>query len=614
MDFGSVMELSGLQKHRSLYLPELPSCLEGTTVQIELGDATAVADPADAQSVSRSFPLTYGKPLVHFSTSSRSVPDSQVKKEHPAIRVGVVFCGRQSPGGHNVICGLYDAIKSHSPKSTLFGFLGGTEGLFAQKALEITGDIVMTYRNQGGYGMLGRTKDQIRTTEQVNAALDACRTLKLDGLVIIGGVTSNTDAAQLAETFVEAKCQTKVIGVPVTLYGDLKNQFVEANVGFDTICKVNSQLISNLCTDALSAEKYYYFIRLMGRKASHVALECALQSQPNMVILGEEVVSSKLTLFDLTKRICDAVQARAEKDKYHGVILLPEGLIECIPEVYALLQEINGLHKKGVSVANISSQLSPWASALFEFLPPFIKKQLLLSPESDDSAQLSQIETEMLVAQLVETEMNTRLKNGTYKGKKFNSICHFFGYQARGSLPSKFDCDYAYVLGHVSYHLLAAGVNGYMATVTNLKHHVSKWCCGGAPLTAMMTVKRLHGPGASLIGKPFIHPTAVDLKGKPHQLLLRDAEKLLMNDLYANPGPLQFEGPGSDSKTISLCVEDQDYMGRVKELQGYLDKVKMIVKPGCSQEVLKAAVSSMASVIEILSIMPSSTSKSPSLL
>ncbi|KAK8462967.1 hypothetical protein SEVIR_1G300500v4 [Setaria viridis] len=292
--------------------------------------------------------------------------------------------------------------------------------------------------------MLGRTKDQIRTTEQVKGAMASCQALKLDALVIIGGVTSNTDAAQLAETFAEAKCATKVVGVPVTLNGDLKNQFVETTVGFDTICKVNSQLISNMCTDALSAEKYYYFIRLMGRKASHVALECSLQSHPNMVILGEEVAASKLTIFDITKQICDAVQARAEKDKNHGVVLIPEGLVESIPELYALLQEIHGLHGKGVSAENISSQLSPWASALFEFLPPFIGKQLLLHPESDDSAQLSQIETEKLLAQLVETEMNRRLKEGTYKGKKFNAICHFFGYQARGALPSKFDCDYAY--------------------------------------------------------------------------------------------------------------------------------------------------------------------------
>ncbi|KAL9358371.1 hypothetical protein Peur_046494 [Populus x canadensis] len=608
-DFGIPRELSDLQKLRSLYQPGLPPCLQGTTVRVEFGDVTTCADPADVHAISRAFPHTYGQPLAHFLRATAKVPDAQIITDHPAVRVGIVFCGRQSPGGHNVVWGLQNALKIHNPKSTLLGFLGGSEGFFAQKTLEITDDILETYKNQGGYDLLGRTKDQIRTTEQVRAALTACKDLKLDALVIIGGVTSNTDAAQLAETFAVEKCQTKVVGVPVTLNGDLKNQFVETNVGFDTICKVNSQLISNVCTDALSAEKYYYFIRLMGRKASHVALECTLQSHPNMVILGEEVAASKLTLFDLTKKICDAVQARAEQDKNHGVILLPEGLIESIPEVYALLKEIHSLLKQGVAPDSISSQLSPWASALLEFLPPFIKRELLLHPESDDSAQLSQIETEKLLAHLVEAEMNRRLKEGTYKGKKFNAICHFFGYQARGSLPSKFDCDYAYVLGHICYHILAAGLNGYMATVSNLKNPSNKWRCGAAPITAMMTVKHwAQSPGASSIGKPAIHPATVDLKGKAYELLRVNAGRFLMEDLYRNPGPLQFDGPGADSKAVSLCVEDADYMGRIKKLQEYLDKVRNIVKPGCSQDVLKAALSVMSSVTEVLSVMSSTSS------
>eukprot|EP01018_Ginkgo_biloba_P032197 Gb_22035 [translate_table: standard] len=604
MGFGDTRELFGLQLLRSKYKPGLPPALQGASVKVEFGDPTTAADPSDAHAISHSFPLTYGKPLVHLSPIDIKDGGKTDIAVFPAIRVGVVFCGRQSPGGHNVIWGLHDALKSHNSKSTLLGFVGGTEGLFAQTTLEITDSILSTYRNQGGYDLLGRTKDQIRTTLQVNSALAACQALKLDGLVIIGGVTSNTDAAQLAETFAESGCQTKVIGVPVTLNGDLKNQFVETDVGFDTICKVNAQLISNVCTDALSAEKYYYFIRLMGRKASHVALECALQSHPNMVILGEEVSTSKMTLFDLTKQICDAIQARAEQDKNHGVILLPEGLIENIPEIYALLQEIHGLHGQGVSIEDISSRLSPWASALFEFLPPFIKKQLLLHPESDDSAQLSQIETEKLIAQLVETEMNRRLKSGLYSGKKFNAICHFFGYQARGSLPSNFDCDYAYVLGHIAYHLVGAGLNGYMATVTNLKQPVSLWRCGGAPITTMMTVKRwLRGPGVSQIGKPAVHPAKVDLKGRPYELLMHNATRFLMDDIYRNPGPLLFEGPGADAKTVTLSVEDQDYIGRIQQLRNYLDKVRDMVKPGCPEEVLKAALSSMASVTDVLSVL-----------
>uniref|UniRef100_A0A0E0K4D3 Pyrophosphate--fructose 6-phosphate 1-phosphotransferase subunit alpha n=2 Tax=Oryza punctata TaxID=4537 RepID=A0A0E0K4D3_ORYPU len=565
--------LSAEKKKRALYQPELPPCLQGTTVRVEYGDAAIAADPAGAHVISHAFPHTYGQPLAHFLRKTANVPDATVISEHPVVRVGVVFCGRQSPGGHNVIWGLHEAIKAHNPNSKLIGFLGGSDGLLAQRTLEITNEVLSSYKNQGGYDMLGRTKDQIRTTEQVNGAMASCQALKLDALVIIGGVTSNTDAAQLAETFAEAKCATKVVGVPVTLNGDLKNQFVETTVGFDTICKVNSQLISNVCTDALSAEKYYYFIRMMGRKASHVALECALQSHPNMVILGEEVAASKLTIFDITKQICDAVQARAEKDKYHGVVLIPEGLVESIPELYALLQEIHGLHSKGVSMENISSQLSPWASALFEFLPPFIRKQLLLHPESDDSAQLSQIETEKLLAQLVENEMNRRM-----------------------------------VLGHVCYHILAAGLNGYMATVTNLKSPANKWRCGAAPISSMMTVKRWsRGPAATQIGKPAVHMATVDLKGKAFELLRNNSTSFLIDDIYRNPGPIQFEGAGADSKPISLCVEDQDYMGRIKKLQEYLEKVKSIVKPGCSQDVLKAALSAMSSVTETLAIMTSSS-------
>ncbi|KAK4387843.1 Pyrophosphate--fructose 6-phosphate 1-phosphotransferase subunit alpha [Sesamum angolense] len=513
-DFGIPRELSDLQKLRSQYQPELPPCLQGTTVRVEFGDATIAADPSGAHTISRSFPHTYGQPIAHFLRATAKVPDAQIITEHPAVRVGVVFCGRQSPGGHNVVWGLLEALKIHNPESVLLGFLG---------------------------------------------------------------VTSNTDAAQLAETFAERKCPTKVVGIPVTLNGDLKNQFVETNVGFDTICKVNSQLISNVCTDALSAEKYYYFIRLMGRKASHVALECTLQSHPNMVILAEEVAASKLTLFDITKQICDAVQARAEQDKYHGVILLPEGLIESIPEVFSLLQIV--MHpfpiivpprkfmvcSDKVSLLTISAQLSPWASALFEFLPPFIRKQLLLHPESDDSAQLSQIETEKLLAHLVEAEMNKRL-----------------------------------VLGHIAYHILAAGLNGYMATVTNLKNPVNKWKCGYDDCQALWSWSWGFNPW-----KTSFASSNCCLKGKSYELLRQNAIKFLMDDVYRNPGPLQFDGPGADAKAVSLCVEDQDYMGRIKKLQEHLDKVRSIVKPGCSQDVLKAALSAMASVTDILSVMSS---------
>ncbi|GJN16551.1 hypothetical protein PR202_gb03570 [Eleusine coracana subsp. coracana] len=572
-DFGAPKELAGgLQQRRALYQPRLPPCLLGATVRAEYGDATTTIDPTCANVVAQAFPNTFGQPLVSFLADAGKPVD-----ERPPIRVGVVFSGRQSPGGHNVVWGLHDAIKTYNSQSVLYGFIGGTQGLFANKTLEITDDVLASYKNQGGFDLLGRSIDQIRSTMQLNAAMTTCRSLNLDGLVIIGGVTSNSDAAQLAETLVQNNCKTKVVGVPVSLNGDLKNQFVETTVGFDTVCKVNSQLVSNVCLDAISAGK---------------------------LILGEEVALSKLTLMEIVSKICDGVQARAELGKYHGVLVIPEGLIESIPEMYALIQEINILHNNNVPVAEMPLQLSPWAAALFQFLPPFIRRELLLHQESDNSAQLSQIDTEQLLAHLVEAEMIKRTKEGRYKGRKFSSVCHFFGYQARGSLPSNFDCDYAYTLGRISLHMVAAGLTGYMATVANLKDSVDQWRCAAATLTAMMSVKRhLRGPGAIPIGKPAIHPSPIDLKGKAYELLREKASSFLLDDFYRTPGGIQFEGPGSDAKPITLTIENQDYMGDIEILKDYLSKVRTILKPGCSREILKAAISSMASVTDVLTVM-----------
>ncbi|KAJ1289144.1 hypothetical protein BS78_02G142300 [Paspalum vaginatum] len=603
-DVGSPRELTGLQRRRALYQPELPPSLQGTRVRVQFGDSTTTIDPKCVDIVAQAFPHTFGQRLVHFLDPDTMASDAQVIKEYPPIRVGVLFSGRQSPGGHNVIWGTYDAMKAQNPHNVLLGFIGGTEGLFAKETMEMTDDVLSSYKNQGGFDLLGRTVDQIRTTEQVNAAVAACCDLNLDGLIIIGGVISNSDAAQLAETFMKRNCKTKVIGVPVTLSGDLKNQFVETTVGFDTVSKVNSQLISNVCLDAVSAGKYYYFVRLMGGKASHVALECALQAHPNMVILGEEVALSKLTLKEITNKICDGVEARAAQDKYHGVLVIPEGLIESIPEMYALMQEINNLHTNNVSEEDIPSQLSPWAAALFKFMPSFIRRELVLHQESDNSAQLSQIDTEQLLAHLVEAEMSKRTKEGRYKGRKFSSVCHFFGSQARGSLPSNFDCDYAYVLGHICMQLIAVGLNGYMATVTNLKDPTNKWRCAAVPLTAMMSVRRhLRGPGAVPIGRPVIHPSPIDLKAESYAVLREKASSFLLDDFYRTPGGIQFEGAGSDTKPITLTIEGQDYLGDIKILQDHLDKVRTILKPGCSREILKAAISSIASINDVLKVM-----------
>ncbi|KAG0499152.1 hypothetical protein HPP92_003843 [Vanilla planifolia] len=553
---GVPRELSALQKKRTLYQPELPPSLQGTSVRAVFGDTTTAVDMYSSSLIKEAFPLTHGQRLAHFLCEAEALPSLQLIRESSVIRVGVVFCGRQAPGGHNVIWGLHDAIRSHNPDSVLLGFVGGTEGLFAQKTIEITDKVLSAYKNQGGYDLLGRTLDQLRTTKQLMGTWATCEALKLDGLVIIGGVTSNNDAAHLAEFFSKIKCSTKVVGVPVTINGDLKNHFVETNVGFDTVCRVNSQLIGNICLDALSAEKYYYFIRLMGHKSSHIAVECALQTHPNMVFLGEEVETSRPTLQDIIIEISDGVQARAEQGKYHGVILIPEGLVESVPELNALLQEIHSLQNERVTAENISSLLSDKASTLFENLPSFIKKQFLLFPESDNAAQLSQIEMEKLLAHLVDLEMSKRMKEGTYKGKKFSGICHFFGFQTRGALPSQFDCNYAYALGHVCFYILAAGLSGYMAHITNLKNPVNKWKCGAIPITAMMTVNQeFQFPGATAVGKLALHPAKVDLKGKLYLKLKQKASGFLINDLYRNPGPIQFEGPGVDAKPYSLCEE-----------------------------------------------------------
>ncbi|KAL6838988.1 hypothetical protein ACP4OV_031215 [Aristida adscensionis] len=576
-NFGMTRELTGLQQRRALYHPELPPCLQESRIRLEFGDSTTTIDPKCANIIAQAFPNTFGQKLVHFLDQITMPCDVQVTEEHQPIRVGVVFSGRQSPGGHNVIWGIYDAMQAHNPQNILLGFLGGTEGLFAKKTLEIRDDVLSSYKNQGGFDLLGRIVDQISTTEQVNAAMSTCCDLNLDGLIIIGGVTSNSDAAQLAENFAKHKCKTKIVGVPVTLNGDLRNQFVETTVGFDTVCKVSSQLISNVCLDAISAGKCY----LRG---------------------GSGIVKAHTD--GNTNKICDGVEARAEQGKYHGVLLVPEGLIESVPEMYALIQEINILYSNNVPKDDIPSQLSPWAAALFKFLPPFIRTELLLHQESDNSAQLSQIDTEQLLAHLVEAEMNKRTKGGKYKGRKFSSVCHFFGFQARGSLPSNFDCDYAYVLGHICVHILAAGLNGYMATVTNLKDSINKWRCAAVPLTSMMSVRRhLRGPGAVPIGKPVIHPSPIDLKGESYAVLREKASSFLLDDFYRTPGGIQFEGPGIDAKPITLTMEDQDYLGDIKILQDYMEKLRTILRPGCSREILKAAISSIASVNDVLKVM-----------
>lgn len=609
-----IEEMSDLQKLRLSYQPRLPTVLESKSVSVISGFETATSDPSDRITVQKNFPKTFGKPLLSLSAASvDKCPGAHaLSKTAGPLKVGVVFAGRQSPGGHTIISGLYDALKAHDAGSSLVGFVDGCKGVLENKVVEVTPELLGEYRNQGGYDMLGQSSMQLQSDEEKAKAKATCDALKLNGIVFIGGTSTATDTAYLAEYFEANDASTKVLTVPCTIDCDLKNQFVEVSVGFDTACKVYSQLISNICTDALSAEKYYYFIRLMGLKASHIALECALQSQANMVILGEQVAASKLTLFDITNKICDAIADRsAEKGKHHGVVLIPEGLIEHIPEVAALIDEINGLLRDGVPAASIASRLSPWSQALFNFMPPFIRSEFVEHRGADGSIRFAQIETEKLLAHLVEKEMERRSKSGTYKGKKFNAISYFFGYQARGSLPSNFDCDYANALGHTAAHLIAAGASGYMVTVNGLKHDAGRWTMGGVPIPALLSCKLVKG-GAT--ARPAVNATKVDLNGAPVELLYQSASSWLMDDLYRNPGPIQFEGPGSTARPITLSMEDHSYVEQMHALHKYLDQVKEQVKPGCAPEALTTALSSLASLTQVLNILSGPSHQSHSKL
>ncbi|CAI5472013.1 unnamed protein product [Closterium sp. Yama58-4] len=598
-----VENMSDLQKLRTTYKPKLPPVLQSNSVTVVGGFETATLEPSDRIAVQRKFPRTYGSSLLSLvNTPVDRCPGAKaLTKASGPLRVGVLFSGRQSPGGHNIISGLFDALKAHHADSTLLGFVGGYKGVFEKNTLEITPEVLSLYKNQGGYDLLGRSVAQMSNTELQAKAKATCVDLKLDGLVLIGGTGTATTAAYLAEYFAAENAPTKVVAIPCTIDCDLKNQFVEVSVGFDSACKVYSQLISNICTDALSAEKYYYFVRLMGRKASHIALESALQSQANMVILGEQIAASKMTLFDITNKICDAVVQRSvEKGKHHGVILFPEGLIEHIPEVAALIEEINELINIGVPSESVASRLSPWSAALFAFMPPFIRHEFAEHREVDGYIRFSQIETEKLFAHLVEKEMERRTKAGVYKGKKFNAISYFFGYQARGSLPSNFDCDYANALGHTAVHLVAAGAGGYMATVNGLKHDVSRWTLGGVPITAMMSSKPTMKGGAT---EPGVNANKVDLNSAPVQTLYANAGSWLLDDLYRNPGPIQFEGPSAEARPITLTMEDHSYVEQMHTLHKYLDQVRELVKPGCAPEALNTALSSLASLTHVLTIL-----------
>ena len=542
--------ISPLQKKRLLYKPILPKVLEDLSfIEIELKEKTSAI--ADISELKKIFVNSFSHPVVEFKKSD-------IKKDFKTLRVGVVFSGGQAPGGHNVISGLFDALKKLNEKSELFGFLNGPSGIVECKTIEITKELIDQYRNLGGFDLIGSGRTKIETEEQLNKSLKCVSSLKLDGLVVIGGDDSNTNAAILAEYFTKHGCTTKVIGVPKTIDGDLKNQNVEISFGFDTACKIYSELIGNIARDALSAKKYYHFIRLMGRSASHIALECALKTHPNAVIIAEEVSEKKKTLGTVTKKLADIIEQRALNNKNYGVILIPEGLIEFIPEFKVLIAELNkhlaigSKHEKDLNnlissnekIEYVKNILTEESKKCFCSLPCSIQAQLLLDRDPHGNVKVSQIETEKLLIATIKSE----LKNRDSKAN-FNALPHFFGYEGRAGLPSNFDANYCYSLGFVATALINAGLTGYMSCIGNLRGEPSSWIAKGIPITSLMNLEMRHGKP-----KPVIRKALVKLDSKAFKFLEENRKNWAENDNYSYPGSIQYFGDKEITDTISILL------------------------------------------------------------
>ncbi len=478
--------------------------------------------------VKKTFPHTADQPLLRGKIG--------IARSSPSLRVAVVFSGGQAAGGHNVIAGLFDALKKLNPENRIWGFLGGPEGILKGNYRPILAEELANYRNQGGFDYIGSGRTKIETPEQMSLAAQTVESLQLDALVIVGGDDSNTNAALLAEYFLSREINTRVIGVPKTIDGDLKSEQVTISFGFDTACRVYSEIIGNIARDALSAQKYYHFIRLMGRSASHIALECALATHPNLVLIGEEIRQKNQTLKDLTQSMADLICERAENGKHFGVFLIPEGIIEFLPEMGRLIQELNQCLAKeeGLKPSDILTRLTPDSQACFAEMPDSIQQQLLLNRDPHGNVQVSFIETERLFMQMVGRELSRRKELGSYKGS-FNSVSHFLGYEGRAAFPSLFDCHYCYVLGYTAALLAREGITGYMCFVQNLAGPVEGWCIGGVPLTRLIHFEMRKGTL-----KPVIQKALVDLAGKPFRQLEMEREAWRLEEAYRYPGPIQF--------------------------------------------------------------------------
>jgi len=545
------MTKSALQIARAAYKPKMPKVLYSA---VKAEDGAATQSVADQDAVKKLFPNTYGMPIVKFVESAEKV-------NLPAINVGVILSGGQAPGGHNVIAGIFDGIKSLNKDSKVYGFLMGPGGLVDHKYQELTSDIIDDYRNTGGFDIIGSGRTKLETKEQFDKGLEILKKLNIKALVIIGGDDSNTNACVLAEYYKAINAGVQVIGCPKTIDGDLKNEMIETSFGFDTACKVYSEVIGNIERDCNSARKYWHFIKLMGRSASHIALECALQTQPNYCIISEEVEAKKLSLDTIVNDIASAVAKRAANGNNFGVVLIPEGLIEFIPAMKALINELNDFLAHNQEEFNavdkndkrqyIIDHLPAENSAIYASLPEGVAHQLTLDRDPHGNVQVSLIETEKLLAEMVGTRLAEMKKEGTYTGK-FATQVHFFGYEGRCAAPSNFDADYCYSLGYTAANLIGSGKTGYMSSVRNTTASADQWIAGGVPITMMMNMERRHGEL-----KPVIQKALVKLDGAPFKFFAANREKWAINTEYVYPGPIQYFGPAevADQPTVTLKLE-----------------------------------------------------------
>ena len=550
------MKLSPMQIARYQYQPKLPGMLRSGISEICVKNGEATQSVADQEKIQALFPNTYGKNEITFVKGQNTAP---AKKQV----VGVILSGGQAPGGHNVICGLYDALKATDKENVLYGFKGGPSGLIDDDYIVFDDEYINAYRNTGGFDIIGSGRTKLETEEQFAIVAENCKKHGINALVIIGGDDSNTNAAVLAEYFAANKSGIQVIGCPKTIDGDLKNEDIECSFGFDTATKTYAEIVGNIERDANSAKKYWHFVKVMGRSASHVALETALQTQPNICLIGEEVAAKKMSLAQITDYIADSVAKRAETAGNFGVAIIPEGIVEFVPEFSVLIAEINEL--LAGSKADAFNELPTWADkyafikaglteasmAVFSILPQTIQQQLFLERDPHGNVQVSLIESEKLFSERVKENLAARKKAGAYKGK-FAPLHHFLGYEGRCAFPSNFDADYCYSLGYNAFMLIQYGYTGYLSKVSNLQAPAEEWVAGGMPITKMMNIERRHGAD-----KPVIRKALVELDGAPFKFFAAHREQWAVETCYVYPGAIQYWGPSEvcDVTTRTLALE-----------------------------------------------------------